>query len=267
MHRAVALLVAYLVGSIPAAYLAGRLTRGIDLRQYGSGNLGATNVFRVLGWRVGVPVFLFDVLKGALPVALLPQWAPSEHADLWRIAYGAAAILGHVRPVFLLWQGGGKGVATAAGVFLGLDPVATIVAVVAWVATFLATGYVSLGSLVAAAVLPLVLLATRGAGSPVFLVSVVISAFVFWTHRANIGRLRRREEHRFARRWRRRAAPPPGGAVRDERDPAEEVVGGDERGGMGSERHARPRDAAGRAAEPAGEPAAVDGPGHRVEGR
>jgi acyl phosphate:glycerol-3-phosphate acyltransferase len=216
MVRAVALLVAYLVGSIPAAYLAGRLTRGIDLRRHGSGNLGATNVFRVLGWKVGVPVFLFDVLKGALPVLLLPQWAPSSHPDLWRIAYGAAAILGHVRPVFLLWQGGGKGVATAAGVFLGLAPVATVVAAAAWLGIFLTTGYVSLGSLVAAVVLSVTLFATRGASSPIFLVSVVITAFVFWTHRANIGRLRRREEHRFTRRWRAGSTGgPPGDAVVD----------------------------------------------------
>src|SRR5919202_3102821 len=206
MHPAVALLVAYLVGSIPAAYLAGRLVRGVDLRRHGSGNLGATNVVRVLGWKVGAPVFLFDVLKGALPVLLLPRWAPAVHPELWRIAYGAAAIIGHVRPVFLLWQGGGKGVATAAGVFLALAPLATEVAIAAWVVVFLASGYVSLGSLVAAAVLPLTLLITKGARSPVLYVSVVVAAFVFWTHRANIARLRRGEEHRL-RRGRRGGAP------------------------------------------------------------
>jgi hypothetical protein len=113
MHPAVGAAVAYVVGSIPSAYIAGRLA-GVDLREHGSGNLGATNVTRVLGWKVGLPVYLVDTLKGAIPVLLLPAWLGVGNSRWWALAYGAAAIVGHVRPVFLLGRGGGKGVATAA---------------------------------------------------------------------------------------------------------------------------------------------------------
>jgi glycerol-3-phosphate acyltransferase PlsY len=199
----VGLLVAYLLGSIPAAYIAGRL-RGVDLRKVGSGNLGATNVTRVFGWKVGLPVYLFDTLKGALPVLLLPSLVlPATLGDtqyeLWRLGFGIAAIVGHVRPVFLLGKGGGKGVATAGGVFLGLAPLPTLATLAVFAAVFGLTGYVSLGSLCAALALPVLLFVTRGPSSPIFVASLLVSAFVFWTHRANIGRLRRGEEHRFRR--------------------------------------------------------------------
>ncbi|HJU90337.1 MAG TPA: glycerol-3-phosphate 1-O-acyltransferase PlsY [Gemmatimonadaceae bacterium] len=198
MHPLLGLGIAYLVGSIPSAYLAGKL-RGVDLRQHGSGNLGATNVMRVLGWRVALPVFLADILKGALPVLLLPRVTATTQPELWAIAYGVAAIIGHVRPIFLLWKGGGKGVATAAGVFFALAPLATFIALVVFVGVLLAWGYVSLGSLSAAVALPLAVLIFDGWRTPVLYVAVIVALFVFWTHRANIGRLRRGEEHRFGR--------------------------------------------------------------------
>ncbi len=196
------LIAAYVVGSIPAAYVAGRMVRGIDLRQHGSGNLGATNVYRVLGPRVAVAVLLFDAAKGALPVLLLPRLIPGGDPLLWAIAYGLAAIVGHVRPVFLLWKGGGKGVATSSGVFAALAPLPMLVTVVVWGAVLWASGYVSLASLSAAAVLPLAILAMAGPRSPLFGVALVVGGFVFWTHRANIGRLRRGEESRFSRKTR-----------------------------------------------------------------
>ena len=202
-----ALLVAYTLGSVPAAYIAGRLSRGIDLRNHGSGNLGATNVYRVLGPRIAATVLLFDATKGALPVLLLPRVVPTGDPVLWGLAYGLAAIAGHVRPVFLLWKGGGKGVATAAGVFAALAPLPMLVATVAWVVVLWLSGFVSLASLSAAAVLPVAILALTRAVSPLLAVSVLIAIFVFWTHRANIGRLRRREELRFGRRGRDTAAP------------------------------------------------------------
>ena len=202
MHPLLALAIAYAIGSIPFAYLAGAAS-GVDLRTQGSGNLGATNVFRVLGWKIGLLVFLADALKGALPVLLLPpRLAASGDPVLWAIACGVAAIVGHVRPVYLGFRKGGKGVATASGVFFALAPVPMLVTFLVFVAIVLATGYVSLGSLVAAVLLPVLLLATRGASSPLFAVSVAIACFVFFTHRANIGRLRRGEEHRFGKRWR-----------------------------------------------------------------
>lgn len=197
IHPIAGLVIAYLAGSIPAAYLAGR-AHGVDLRTVGSGNLGATNVVRTLGWKVGVPVYLFDTLKGYLPVLLLPG-ATGQPGGLWGIGYGIAAIVGHVRPIFLLGKGGGKGVATAGGVFLGLAPIATLVAIALFAIVLKVSGYVSLGSLTAAAALPLAIVALGGRTSPVLVVSIVVAAFVFWTHRANIGRLRRGEEHRFGR--------------------------------------------------------------------
>jgi len=200
MIPAIGLVIAYLVGSIPAAYIAGRALRGIDLREHGSGNLGATNVMRVMGPRIGAVVLLFDTLKGAIPVIVLPILFGVEGTAWWAIAYGVAAILGHVRPIFLLGRGGGKGVATAAGVFAALAPLPLIICAVVFLAVVLASGYVSLGSLVSAAVFPLAVIVTSGGLSPVAIAGLAMAAFVFWTHRANIGRLRRGEEHRFGRR-------------------------------------------------------------------
>jgi glycerol-3-phosphate acyltransferase PlsY len=196
---AVLVVVSYLIGSIPAAYLAGKLTRGIDLREHGSGNLGATNVYRVLGARIAIVVFLADVLKGAIPVLVFPRMTAAARPDLWAVAYAVAAIAGHVRSVFLLWRGGGKGVATAAGAFMSLAPLPSLVALGIFVVVLFAWGYVSLGSLSAATALPIVIALRDGVRSPLFAVSAVVAVFVFWTHRANIGRLRRGEEPRFGK--------------------------------------------------------------------
>jgi acyl phosphate:glycerol-3-phosphate acyltransferase len=202
IHPAVAVLLAYVLGSIPAAYIAGR-SRGIDLRKHGSGNLGATNVFRVLGAKVGITVFLFDMAKGAVPVLFFWRWTavgewPLSTPLAIQIACGIAAIAGHVRPMFLKFGKGGKGVATAAGVFLGLAPIPAAIALASFAAVLLATGYVSLGSLSAATILPIAVYLISGA-SPLLVVAIIVALFVFWTHRANIARLRRGEEHRFGR--------------------------------------------------------------------
>lgn len=200
MEPIVAVALSYLSGSIPFAAIAGKL-RGVDLRKHGSGNLGATNVFRVLGWKIGVLVFLADALKGAVPVYFLPPRIVSPRDPIvWAIACGIAAIAGHVRPIFLKLQKGGKGVATAAGVFFALAPMPMAVTFAIFVVVVLATGYVSLGSMLSALALPTILLVTLGPRSPLFIVSTIIALFVFWTHRSNIGRLRRGEEHRFGKR-------------------------------------------------------------------
>lgn len=199
MHPVILAVLAYLIGSIPSAYLAGKLTRGIDLREHGSGNLGATNVYRVLGARIAAVVLVADTLKGAIPVLLFPQWTNAARPDLWAIVYAVAAIAGHVRSIFLLWRGGGKGVATAAGAFMSLAPIPAALALGVFVVVLLAWGYVSLGSLSAATALPLVIALRDGISSPLFLVSAVVAVFVFWTHRANIARLRRGEEPRFGK--------------------------------------------------------------------
>ena len=199
IHPAILIAASYLIGSIPAAYLAGKLTRGIDLREHGSGNLGATNVYRVLGPRIALIVLLADALKGAIPVLVFPGLTATARPDLWAIAYAVAAIAGHVRSIFLLLRGGGKGVATAAGAFLSLAPLPSAFALGIFVVVLFVWGYVSLGSLSAATALPVAIAILDGVHSPLFAVSAVVAAFVFWTHRANIARLRRGEEPRFGK--------------------------------------------------------------------
>jgi glycerol-3-phosphate acyltransferase PlsY len=199
MSPIIGVVLSYLAGSIPSAYLAGK-ARGVDLRKHGSGNLGATNVVRVLGPKIGAAVFIADLLKGFLPVYFLPRYTETLQPGLWALVFGVAAIAGHVKPIFLLGKGGGKGVATASGVFLALAFVPMLIAEALWIIVFYFTRYVSLASLVGAAVLPVaILVLSHDPRSPVFIASVVIASFVFWTHRANIGRLRRGEEHRFVK--------------------------------------------------------------------
>lgn len=199
----VGLVAAYLVGSTPFAYFAGRLLRGIDLREYGSGNLGATNVYRTLGAPAAAAVLLLDAAKGAAPVLTLPALTGAA-GGWWPAAFGVGAILGHVRPYVGMFKGGGKGVATAAGVFAALAPLPFLAAFVTFVVVVTLTRYVSLGSMLGAAALAAAVLAREGGVSPLGLVAVALAVFVVWTHRANIGRLRRGEESRLGR---------PGGGV------------------------------------------------------
>ena len=201
--NALAVGAAYLLGSIPFGYLAGWL-RGIDLRQHGSGNTGGTNAVRVLGPKLGVPVILLDILKGAGAVWLAGAVGGTEVAVLG----GAAAVLGHMFPVFLGF-GGGKGVATGAGATIALAPVIGLLAVLIWVLTSLVTGYVSVGSLVTAIAIPSMAFAF-GEPWPVKAFFVTAAALVFWRHRTNIARLRRGSENRINVRgwWARRATAP-----------------------------------------------------------
>ena len=171
--------------------------KGVDLRQRGSGNLGATNAFRVLGWRAAVPVFIVDILKGWFPTYCFPLWDRVDN-ELLALAYGAAAIVGHVFSVYVKFKGG-KGVATSAGVLLALAPVAVLIGLLVWAGLVFTTGFVSLGSIVAAAVLPIVIWLVQGRG-PVLWLSIGLAAFVIFAHRANIKRLARGEEHRFRKR-------------------------------------------------------------------
>ena len=198
-----ALVASYLLGSIPAAYIAGK-SKGVDLRKHGSGNLGATNVIRVLGAKIGLTVFAFDMAKGAIPVAVFSRYVPASIAPfgdptITAILCGVAAIIGHVRPIYLNFGKGGKGVATAAGVFVALAPVETLLTLIVFAVVLLSSGFVSLGSLMSATMLPILLGITVSVRSPIFIISLVVAVFVFWTHRANIGRLRRGEEHRFGK--------------------------------------------------------------------
>lgn len=193
MRVAALLLAAYLAGSIPTSYLAGRLA-GLDLREHGSGNLGGTNVYRVLGWKAAVPVVLVDVSKGLLPTWLFPAWDGHSTAGL-ALAYGLCAIAGHIWPVFLRFRGG-KGVATSGGVLLALAPVAVLVAALLWTGIVLSTRTVSLASLSAATAIPvLAYLLDAPVSTVVF--SAGLALLVWYTHRENLARLRRGEELRF----------------------------------------------------------------------
>lgn len=203
-------LVSYLIGSIPCGYLAGRLIAGIDIRTVGSGNIGATNVGRTLGWHWFGVVLVLDFLKGFGPAFFAPQaltalgdTATSSETAL--VLCGLAAILGHLWPLWLRFQGG-KGVATALGVVTAVAPSASWIPLGAALAGFLVilglTRYVSLGSIVAALVYGSLNLALLGAPAehPALLgFSILVPALVIWRHRANIGRLWRGEENKVGR--------------------------------------------------------------------
>jgi glycerol-3-phosphate acyltransferase PlsY len=191
------------MGAIPTSYLAARWFRGIDLRQHGSGNLGATNVYRTLGDKFAIPVGLFDMAKGAVPVLVLAPLASTS--TYFAILCGILAVVGHVFSVFVRFRGG-KGVATASGVMLGLAPWAVLVAFVAWAIVVRLTGYVSLGSIVGAAVLPIAAWLLQPARREFIWIEVVVAAAIILLHRANIRRLLAGTENRFGRRP---AAPSP----------------------------------------------------------
>ena len=200
LHVAVVSL-AYLLGSIPFGYLLVRLRGGGDVRETGSGGTGATNVTRRAGKGVGLLTLLLDALKGAAAV-LVARSVLGADSGWWVCAAASAAVLGHVFPVWLRFRGG-KGVATGLGVFLVLAPLATACALAVFVAVVGVWRFVSLGSIVAAAVLPLAVWAPGAAGvgeraaAPVLAVAAAGAALIIFMHRANIGRLFRGEESRL----------------------------------------------------------------------
>lgn len=190
-------LLSYLWGAIPASYVAGRLARGIDLREHGSGNLGATNTFRVLGARVAAPVMVFDILKGLLPVVLFSQWDGSPDWR-WELAYGAAAIVGHVFSIYMRLKGG-KGVATSAGVFGALAPIPLLVGFAVWLIVLKVMRMVSAGSILAALAVGIMVwvVPTR---TEVRVLGMAVVAFVVFAHRTNIARILNGTEPRFGAR-------------------------------------------------------------------
>jgi glycerol-3-phosphate acyltransferase PlsY len=183
---------AYLAGSIPTGYWVVRAWRGVDIRTLGSGNIGASNVWRVFGRRYGVPVVLLDVAKGlgpALAGTLLV-------GDLTGVLAGGAAMFGHWRPLFLRFEKGGKTVATAGGAFLGVAPIVGGIGAAIWMVTFLLFRYASLASILAACSLP-ILAALLGEPWPVIVFGALAAVAVVLLHRANIARLRAGTERRF----------------------------------------------------------------------
>ncbi len=187
---------AYVLGATPTSYWVGRHVYGVDLRTVGSGNLGATNTFRILGWKAAFPVMVVDIAKGWIPVFLFPR-LDAEGVWIWTLAYGAAAIVGHV---FSFWVGfrGGKGVATSGGVFLALAPNAVVAALLVWALVLATVRIVSVASLAAALTVPVVVATTNHPGGPIMVwFTVALAAFVFWAHRSNIQRLFRGQEPRI----------------------------------------------------------------------
>ena len=191
----VAIVVAgYLLGSVPFGYLLPRLVRGEDIRRRGSGNVGASNVWRVYGRSLGVPVALLDVAKGFVPAAL-GLWLGGDWVG---VLAGAAAMVGHARPLFLGFSKGGKMVATAGGVAFALVPLAAACCLVLWLVSFAAFRYASVSSMLAAVALP-VLSYAFGASWPIVAFTSVAALGVLALHRQNVRRLLSGTEPRFTR--------------------------------------------------------------------
>jgi len=229
MSPFVLLALAYGAGATPTSFWLARVVYGVDLRTQGSGNLGGTNTFRVLGWKAALPVTLVDIGKGWLPVWYFPQIQSSTSPSTWALAYGGAAVLGHVFSFWVRFKGG-KGIATSAGILLSLAPVAVAVCLGVWLGVVSVTRIVSAASLSAAVTLPVAVYLLPGReGSPLVWFAGAITLFVVWSHRSNIGRLLRGEEGSF----RKGAAEPAREPVREPgagRGPERGPVGGPEPG-------------------------------------
>jgi glycerol-3-phosphate acyltransferase PlsY len=185
---------AYVLGSIPFGYVLPRLVHGDDIRRHGSGNVGATNVWRVYGWSLGLPVAVLDVAKGLVPAAV-GLWLGGDWVG---VLAGAAAMAGHARPVYLGFSKGGKMVATAGGVALALAPIAALCCAAIWITVFAIARFASLASMVAAVALPLLCLAL-GSSWPIVAFTGVAAVGVLALHRQNVRRLIRGTEPRFSR--------------------------------------------------------------------
>lgn len=191
MQEILLLICAYLLGSVPTGLLLARAL-GVNIRETGSGNIGATNVYRTMGRKVGILTLIGDCLKGLIPV-LVAKWLGLP--ELWIAAIGLAAFLGHVYSIFLRFKGG-KGVATALGVFLGTSPLSVLIAVVVFALVLYKWRYVSLASIVAAALIPVIVWLV-GCQPELAVMSLAIAGVVIFRHRENIARLRAGTESKF----------------------------------------------------------------------
>ena len=199
-------LIAYLLGSVIGSLLLGHL-RGVDIREQGSGNAGGTNALRTQGWKFALGVVVIDVGKAILAVGVLPGLDlplvgidPSVARDWLETACGTAVVVGHVYPVWYEFRGG-KGAATLIGAIAVLAPAALVPVVVVWLACVMLTGYVGLGTMLGTATLPVYFAVTAPANEALLAFGVLMAAFVVYTHRSNIGRMRRGNENRARRLW------------------------------------------------------------------
>jgi acyl phosphate:glycerol-3-phosphate acyltransferase len=201
LYTVLAIVIAYLLGSIPSAVWIGKKFHNIDVREHGSGNAGTTNTIRVLGWTTGIPVLLIDILKGWLAAMLPVFFHLSQHGtalltDL-QLLTGVIAIVGHIFPVFAEFRGG-KGVATVFGVFLALQPVLTLCVIGVFLIVLFLTGIVSVSSMTAGLSFPILLFLFFDTPSILFKIFSVLTAIaLIITHRKNIGRLMRGEEKKL----------------------------------------------------------------------
>jgi glycerol-3-phosphate acyltransferase PlsY len=204
-------LIAYLLGSIPTAVWIGKAYYGLDVREHGSKNAGATNTFRVLGKKPGILVLLIDITKGGMASSIpyfaltamiaLPDSGPNTaaliHIGNVQIVASILAVVGHVFPVFAGFRGG-KGVATSLGVIIGLQPIAALICLAVFLSVFIASKYVSLGAMAAAVVFPIVVhFVLKNESLWMTLFSILLAVLVIFAHRKNIGRLARGEENRM----------------------------------------------------------------------
>jgi len=191
----VLLVLAYLIGSIPFGVVIGRLFYGVDVRQHGSGNVGTTNVFRVLGKKAGVAVLILDMLKGYIP-GVIAAWL---FHPWFAIFIAAAPVVGHMYSVFLRFKGG-KGIATGAAAVAALVPLVFLIVVSVWVILVLTTRYVSVASLAATTLVPVLTIAF-GEPLPYQIAGVLVAVVIWWAHRGNLKRLRAGEENRVRLPW------------------------------------------------------------------
>ena len=205
LHFLLMILSSYLIGSIPTAIIYGRLTRGIDIREHGSGNAGATNVFRVLGWKAGLFVLCIDIGKGVLATTVvyrLAAGAVSLEPELLQIIAGLVAVIGHIWTVFAGFKGG-KGVGTGAGMILGILPQAVLVAVIVFIIVVYFTRYVSLGSILGSITILIYLVIQKyillqSVSSSLLIFGICIPILIIFTHRSNIFRLLKGTENKIS---------------------------------------------------------------------
>ena len=199
------LILSYLTGSIPTSIIVSRIAKNIDIRDHGSGNAGATNVYRILGWKYALIVLLLDIFKAWLPTAIYAttifQYISILDIGFMQILCGSFAVIGHTYPIFARFKGG-KGVGSLIGVLLALFPIAFPLCLIVAIAVIVTTGYVSLGSIFAAISLPIfiLILPVLGIISPnlsLVVFSLLVPWFVIYTHRSNISRIRNGTENRF----------------------------------------------------------------------
>lgn len=213
----VVILLSYLVGSFPTALLIGKYFGGIDLRKHGSGNMGSTNAFRVMGWKLGLLVQAIDITKGLIATLLISKLfygslpfenrTPFQDITIVQIIAGISAVIGHVWTIFANFKGG-KGINTAAGVLVSLAPIDATISIGVFIIVLVSSGYVSLGSITAAFAFPLVLFLREnlfnvdvsGYGTLIYF-SMGVAVFLIYNHRANIKRLMYGEESRFENWW------------------------------------------------------------------